>query len=141
MKTREKLTKTEAALLALTILFLACTAAIWLRQQKTEDGGYVIRTVGAAQETGAPAEDGGEIPEISAPLEPTAETPLNINTASASELCMLPGIGEVLAGRIVADREENGPFAEKSDLMRVSGIGEGIYGDVEDLITVGEAGA
>ena len=127
--------------MALTILFLVCTAAIWLRQQEPEDGEYVIRTVGAVREDAAPPEDGEERPEISVPLEPTAETPLNINTAGVSELCMLPGIGEVLAGRIVADREENGPFAEKSDLMRVSGIGEGIYGGVEDLITVGEAGA
>ena len=141
MKAWEKWTKTEAVLLVLTLLFLICTAAVWMQQRAGSGGDYVIRTEGTAAEDALPEGGAEDILEIPAPLEPTADTPLNINTATASELCMLPGIGEVLAGRIIADREENGPFAEKSDLMRVSGIGEGIYGDVEDLITVGEAGA
>lgn len=141
MKALEKWTKTEAALLVLTLLFLTCTAAVWMHQRTDDGGSYVIRAVGTVQQEEAPEEGAEDAPEVPVPLEPTADTPLNINTATASELCMLPGIGEVLAGRIVADREEKGPFTEKSDLMRVSGIGEGIYGNVEDLITVGEAEA
>lgn len=61
---------------------------------------------------------------------------ININTASASELESLPGIGPVLAGRIVAYRTENGPFEATEDLMDVSGIGEGYYAQLCDLITV-----
>ncbi|HZW11529.1 MAG TPA: ComEA family DNA-binding protein [Phycisphaerales bacterium] len=48
---------------------------------------------------------------------------INVNTASASELDLLPGIGPALAGRIIADREANGPFRTLDDLDRVSGIG------------------
>jgi competence protein ComEA len=61
---------------------------------------------------------------------------LNINIASASELESLPGIGPVLAGRIVTYRTENGPFEAIEDVMDVSGIGEGYYAQIRDLITV-----
>jgi competence protein ComEA len=49
--------------------------------------------------------------------------PININTADADELERLPGIGPVLAERIIADRERNGLFQSADDLDRVSGIG------------------
>ncbi|MFO7698026.1 MAG: ComEA family DNA-binding protein [Anaerolineae bacterium] len=61
---------------------------------------------------------------------------LNINIATASELESLPGIGPVLAGRIVTYRIENGPFKAIEDVMDVSGIGEGYYAQIRDLITV-----
>jgi hypothetical protein len=51
--------------------------------------------------------------------------PLRINTANASQLDTLPGIGRVLAERIVAERVANGPFRDPSDLARrVVGIGD-----------------
>jgi hypothetical protein len=49
--------------------------------------------------------------------------PLAINRCSADSLEMLPGIGPVLAGRIVADRAVSGPYADCDDLQRVKGIG------------------
>ncbi len=49
--------------------------------------------------------------------------PLNINRASANEFDSLPGIGPVIAARIVAYRKSNGPFAMLEDLLKVSGIG------------------
>lgn len=49
-------------------------------------------------------------------------TPIDINRASAAELCQLPGVGSVLAHRIIQEREK-GPFRALSDLRRVSGIG------------------
>ncbi len=61
---------------------------------------------------------------------------VNVNTASATELEELPGIGEVIAQRIVDYRTENGPFASVDDLEDVSGIGEAILGDIRDLVTV-----
>jgi len=61
---------------------------------------------------------------------------LNINTASAAELEALPGIGATLAGRIIAYRNEHGPFAEPSQIMDVEGIGQGLYERVRELITV-----
>jgi len=70
--------------------------------------------------------------------EPAATSGLvDINTASASELETLPGIGEVLAGRIVASRETNGPFVRVEDLTRVQGISEGLVDELRALIIVG----
>jgi competence protein ComEA len=49
---------------------------------------------------------------------------ISINSASATELLELPGVGPVLAERIVAFREQNGPFTSLDGLLEVSGIGE-----------------
>ena len=50
---------------------------------------------------------------------------------------MLPGIGPLLAGRIVAYREENGPFEIPGELMNVEGIGEKKLEEIWDYITTG----
>jgi len=52
-----------------------------------------------------------------------AEAPIGINTATAADFERLSGIGKVLAARIVAYREEHGPFALVDELINVSGIG------------------
>lgn len=65
---------------------------------------------------------------------------ININTAAAEELTELPGIGEVLAGRIVEYREAHGPFACIEDIQNVSGIAEGKFAAMAEEITVGEDG-
>lgn len=61
---------------------------------------------------------------------------INLNRASADELEQLPGVGPVLAARIVADREANGPFASLDDLSRVSGVGAAIVGALGGIATV-----
>lgn len=61
---------------------------------------------------------------------------ININTASAAALTALPGIGEVLAQRIVDYREANGPFRTVAELTKVKGIGEKKLEAILDLITV-----
>jgi competence protein ComEA len=48
---------------------------------------------------------------------------VDLNKAELPELIQLPGIGEVLAGRIVASRQKDGPFADLDDLRRIRGIG------------------
>lgn len=60
----------------------------------------------------------------------------NINRASASDLEALPGIGPVLAERIVADRATNGPFASVADLARVSGVGPSVVDQIAPEATV-----
>lgn len=59
-----------------------------------------------------------------------------VNRASAGELEALPGVGPVLAGRIVAYREQHGPFGVVEDLLAVPGIGEAKLAAIRDLITV-----
>jgi competence protein ComEA len=62
---------------------------------------------------------------------------ININTASSAELEALPGIGPTTAQKIIAYREQNGPFINTEDIINVSGIGPGTYERIKDLITVG----
>jgi competence protein ComEA len=61
---------------------------------------------------------------------------VNINAASATELEALPGVGEVIAQRIVDYRTANGPFGSVDDLLDVSGIGEVTLENIRDLVTV-----
>lgn len=62
---------------------------------------------------------------------------ININTASLEELVLLPGIGNALALRIIAYRESNGSFRSISEIKNVSGIGEEIFLQIKQYITVG----
>ncbi len=71
-----------------------------------------------------------------APTESTGEK-LNINTATAAQLQNLPGIGPVLANRIVAFRQENGDFTTTEQLLLVKGVGEVLLDSLENLITTG----
>jgi competence protein ComEA len=61
---------------------------------------------------------------------------INLNLATAEDLETLPGIGEVLAQRILDHRESNGPFTSVDELLEVSGIGEARLEDIRDEVTV-----
>lgn len=71
-------------------------------------------------------------------VAPTSPTPglVNINTASASELETLPGVGEVIAQRIIDYRDANGPFTSVDQLLDVSGIGDATLADMRGQVTV-----
>jgi competence protein ComEA len=62
---------------------------------------------------------------------------VNINSAALEELDTLPGIGPVIAQKVIDYRAVNGPFSDIKAIVEVSGIGEGKFEEIQDLITVG----
>lgn len=68
------------------------------------------------------------------PIDPCGR--LNLNTATVEELMTLPGIGETLAARIVRYRTYNGPFQDVTHIRDVTGIGDGLYEKIRELIYV-----
>lgn len=61
---------------------------------------------------------------------------VNINRASKEELMTLPGVGESKANSIIRYREEQGAFGCIEDIMQISGIKEGLYEKIKDLIKI-----
>lgn len=123
----------EKAVLGVTAAFVLFTGGWFLRGQQVSTP-YEVTTVRSAVEE--------VLPESAE--EQTSETPdsllegelINLNTADLYDLQRLPGIGEKRAQAILDDREENGPFQTVEELTRVSGIGEGILGQLQDYATV-----
>ncbi|BAL86378.1 putative exogenous DNA-binding protein [Actinoplanes missouriensis 431] len=62
---------------------------------------------------------------------------VNLNTAQMSDLDGLPGVGPVLAQRILDARDQQGGFKAVSDLRKVDGIGDARYEQLKELVTVG----
>jgi competence protein ComEA len=86
----------------------------------------------------APAEVGSTGGAVAGSSDPAGGPPplINVNTATATELEELPGIGPTLAQAIVAERERRGGFRSVGELQDVRGIGEGRYADIKDLVSV-----
>ncbi len=61
---------------------------------------------------------------------------VNVNTADASQLALLPRVGPAVAQRIIDFRKENGPFKSLDDLMLVQGIGEKTYQLIKPYVAV-----
>lgn len=119
-------TKTEKILLILTGAFLCLLLAMLLHARGAgAEGLYTVSTERTAASSGLLPE---EEPETG---------PVNINTAGREELATLPGIGEKLAERIIAYREEHGNFAMVEELENVSGIGEGKLAALREYVCVG----
>jgi competence protein ComEA len=64
---------------------------------------------------------------------------VNLNTATATQIATLPGIGDKAAQRIIEYREKNGGFKKIEELMNVKGIGEKSFLKLKPLITVGDS--
>ena len=61
---------------------------------------------------------------------------ININKATKEELMTLPGVGASRAESILQYRKEQGPFKNVEDIMLISGIKEGLYEKIKDLIKI-----
>jgi competence protein ComEA len=93
--------------------------------QKMEDG----------QQIYIPSKE--EQQEMSTEAEGTSASKLiSINQATKEELMTLPGIGEAKAESIISYRQEHGSFQQIEDLMKISGIKEGIYNKIKEFITL-----
>lgn len=77
--------------------------------------------------------------DVAGEMDAAAQNELvNINTADATQLDTLPGIGPSTAEKIVEYRDTNGPFATIDEIMSVSGIGPAKFEQIQAFITVGE---
>ena len=84
------------------------------------------------------AEGSTEMPQSSAFLSSTMyqNAELNINQATAEQLMTLEGIGEVLAGRIIAYRKENHGFQKIEELLEIEGIGTEKFNKIKEYIVI-----
>ncbi len=90
------------------------------------DGEQILVGISAPPDTALPGTTGTTTPA----------TPLDLNAATATQLDQLPGVGPVLAQRIVDYRTQHGSFHSIDELRQVSGIGEAKFADVKSLVRV-----
>lgn len=90
-----------------------------------------VQSLAPATDISTEASEASHTPQIPSPER------ININTATVEQLQTLPGIGPVLAQRIVDYRTENGNFTTAGALVNVNGIGETRLEAIWDLITTG----
>lgn len=124
--------KISVLLAAVTVLFVGFTLGLFVG--RNSGSGTVTLAVPAQMQTAPTA--AATAPTQTVPEE-TVSFPVNINTADAETLAALPGIGQVLAERIVAYRRQNGSFRAIEEITNVEGIGEKKAEAILELITVG----
>lgn len=114
----------------------AVAAAGGLRPDAAGEGVNLAEPVSDAQHVHIPAIAAGPAGEGAAAGAADAAL-VDLNLASPAELEELPGVGKVLAERIVARREEQGPFASVDDLRDVAGVGAKLFEQIAPLVSAG----
>ena len=97
--------------------------------RKLVDGEQVLVGVPQPVEAVAPPAPGGGGPSVDG-------LPVDLNAATAAQLDTLPGIGPVLAQKIVDWRTEHGRFGSVDQLREVTGIGESKYAELQGRVRV-----
>ncbi len=100
-----------------------------------------ISQLAGGQVSSQPVESGSDAGEVAgattqAPAPSYSTGKININSASATQLDSLPGIGPAYAGRIIDYREVNGSFKTIGEIENIKGIGPKTFEKLKDLITV-----
>lgn len=107
-----------------------------LKQDAPQASGSDPRTGAAAPQAGAvQPQNSGPPPPLKAAVS-KAPARININRAGAQELESLPGVGPGLAQRIISHRENKGLFTSEEDIKNVPGIGDKLYDQIKEHITV-----
>ena len=119
---------------ALALCFLLVMGGYFLGRRSV-DG--LILTTQRTPETSETAA-ARALPVSEPPAAERGDKRLDLNKATLEELMELPGIGEVRAQSILDYRAAHGPFQQATELMNVSGIGEGIFAGLRDLVFVEE---
>ncbi|HOL14402.1 MAG TPA: helix-hairpin-helix domain-containing protein, partial [Bacillota bacterium] len=92
---------------------------------------------GEGEPKGEPTDESAAVTKAEKEEEVDEKKPkLNINTATFEELLDLPGIGKVLAQRIIEYRTEKGKFLALDELMEVRGIGEKLLERIKPYLTI-----
>ena len=95
----------------------------------------------AAQQTKSPAAAAPTKASRASKATPAPTSPVNLNTASQSQLEALPGVGAKAAQRILDYRKQNGSFKKIEDIMNVKGFGEKTFLKLKPMLTVGDKAA
>lgn len=109
-------------------------AAVNLARRAVDGEQLVIPAVGEAQRQ-QPTPPGAAAP-APAHTSGAASAPIDLNTADQLTLETLPGVGPVLAARIIAWRDEHGRFTSVQELAEVSGVGEKRYAELAPRVRV-----
>ena len=131
--------KAPMILLAVTAAFFCMLLGFFMGRNVTDEYVQLKQSQGninsaatvAATQTDTAAADN------STASQPQEKGKYNLNTATVEQLQDLPGIGEVIATRIVRYREANGGFTSIEDICQVDGIGEKRFEQIKYFITVG----
>jgi competence protein ComEA len=138
----------KIVLALVAVLLVGLAGGRWMGRREAQSavrvsGAHVVHAPGALVTPGAATAASPELPaETPAPIEEVKVSPLeargliDLNTATAEDLQLLPGIGPSKATAILRDRETKGPFRTTGDLTRVSGIGPKTLENLLPYITV-----
>lgn len=127
--------KIALVLLMLTLTFAGFCVGLFIGKQR-EPASVTIYTTKTPTATVSESTATPESPPESTQGAAYVDGLLDINLASIEDLTTLPGIGPVLAQRIVDYREQNGRFSSVEELRNISGIGEKRLSAILEYITV-----
>ena len=127
----------RGALTLLVLLLLGTAHDLWLARQSPAGLPPVLSHPAVAGASAPGAESGGAASAPPAATTPPVHGPVDLNRATLQELDALPGIGPVLASRIVAERARIGRFRSREDLFAVPGIGPKLFARLAPLVSVG----
>ena len=114
-------------LLVITIVFTALFIGIFIGRASA--GNQLLPNNDSVNVTPSETYDSND-------TRPYIENKLNINVATKDQLCLLPGIGEITAQKIIDYRTTNGSFTSIDELKSINGIGDKMFEAIKDYIIV-----